>query len=68
MKVTLEIEDNQEGVALIEFLKQLPFVKLKELSKKETRRRSNIKIDSVFGIWQGREISKDSLRERAWRF
>ena len=68
MKVTLEIDENKEGRALLDFLKQLPFVKLRELSGKKSKTKTDIKLDSIFGIWKGREVSKVSLRERAWRF
>ena len=67
MKVTLEIDENKEGRALLDFLKQLPFVKLREPLEKKSKRKADIKLDSIFGIWKDREVSKDSLRERAWR-
>ena len=63
MRVILEIENNKEGKALINFLRQLPFVKIRESqkSKKEP------KLEEIFGIWKDRDITKEKLREKAWR-
>ncbi len=63
MQVILEVESNNEGKALIIFLKQLSFVRIKEYqsSKKEH------KFEEIFGIWKDRNITKETLREQAWK-
>ncbi len=46
MKIVMEVEDTNRGKALLEFLKQLPFVKIK--STRKTRK--GIQLNEVFGI------------------
>ena len=63
MRVILEVENNKEGRALINFLKQLPFVKIKEPQKSKKEH----KFKEIFGIWKDRNITKEKLREKVWR-
>ena len=63
MRFILEIENNKEGRALINFLKQLPFVKIRESQKSKKEH----KFEEIFGIWKDRDIAKEKLREKAWR-
>jgi len=63
MRIILEIENPEMGKALINFLKQLPFVKMKRTRK--FKKKTN--IEEIFGIWKGREISQKTIREKAWR-
>jgi len=63
MRIILEIENTEMGKALINFLKQLPFVKMKRTRK--FKKKTN--IEEIFGIWKGREISQKTIREKAWR-
>ena len=66
MHIILEIKDNKEGKALIKFLRQLPFVKIGETQKRR-KNRNVLKIEEIFGIWKDRDITKERLREKAWR-
>ena len=63
MRVILEVENNKEGRALISFLKRLPFVKIQESQKSKKEH----KFEEIFGIWKDRNITKEKLREKAWR-
>jgi len=63
MRVILEVENNKEGRALINFLRQLPFVKIRESQKSK----KGHKLEKIFGIWKSRDITKEKLREKAWR-
>ncbi len=63
MKIVLELKNNREGKALIYFLKQLDFVKIKE----EKNKQDTHALDELFGIWKDKKINKESLREKAWR-
>ena len=63
MKVVLEVENSKEGRALINFLKQLPFVKIQKFSKSK----KEYELKELFGIWKDRNVTKESLREKAWR-
>ncbi len=65
MKITIEVEDSKQGEALLQFLSQLPFVRIKR--KNGHTRKASKKINEIFGIWKDRDISKHWLREKAWR-
>jgi hypothetical protein len=64
MRIILEVEDNKEGRALMQFLKQLSFVRIEETQK---QRRKRLKFEEIFGLWRNRNITKEKLREKAWR-
>ena len=66
MRIILEVENNKEGRALMNFLKQLPFVRIEE-TQKQRREKNRLKIEEIFGIWRNRDITKEKLREKAWR-
>ncbi len=66
MRVVLEVEDSKKGYALINFLKNLSFVKIEDTFKRK-RKKNKFKIEEVFGIWKDRDLTKEKLREKAWR-
>ena len=66
MRFILEVEDSKEGQALMKFLRQLSFVRIGE-AHRGRRHKKKAKIDESFGIWRGREVTKEILREKAWR-
>ena len=59
MRIILEVEDNKEGRALMQFLKQLSFVRIEETQK---QRRKRLKFEEIFGLWRNRNITKEKLR------
>ncbi|MDL1971373.1 MAG: hypothetical protein LWW94_10515 [Candidatus Desulfofervidaceae bacterium] len=63
MQIILEVENNKEGRALINFLRQLPFVKI----QKSQKHKKEQKLEEIFGIWKDRNLTKETLREKAWR-
>ncbi len=63
MEIILEIKNNKEGKALINFLKQLPFVKIRNSNKLK----SGQEFEKIFGLWKDRDITKEKIRENAWR-
>jgi len=65
MKIIIEVDDSRQGKALLQFLSQLSFVRIKR--KDGHSRKASKKINELFGIWKDRDISKDWLREKAWR-
>lgn len=66
MRFILEVEDSKEGQALMKFLRQLSFVRIGE-ARRGWRHKKKAKIDEIFGSWKDREITKEILREKAWR-
>ena len=65
MKIIIEVDDSRQGKALLQFLSQLPFVRIKR--KDGNPRKASKKITELFGIWKDRDISKDRLRRKAWK-
>jgi hypothetical protein len=63
MQFIVEIENNKEGRALVAFLERLPFVKV----RKSQVLKNEQKFEEIFGIWKNRDISKEKIREKAWR-
>ena len=69
MKIVINITDDKKGKTLIEFLKELSFVNLDKINddKKLNKNEKTDDFYKLFGIWKNREITKESLRESAWR-
>lgn len=67
MRIILDIQDNERANALVELLKQLPFVKIEKGREKRITNKKLKALDDIFGIWKDRNISKGSLRREAWR-
>jgi len=48
--------------------KILLFQKLEEVSENlDTQQNKKIPIESAFGLWKNRNITKEILREKAWK-
>jgi hypothetical protein len=65
MRVIIDIEDNKKGKSFIEFIKKLPFIKFQVKDNAKKKRKGE--LNELFGIWEKRDITKESLRENAWR-
>lgn len=63
MKVLIDIQDDKKANGLLAFLKEIPFVRI----EKKVSARKKTKLDELFGLWRNRNITKESLREKAWR-
>ena len=77
MEATIKIDDRKNFQSLINFLKS---VKIDVISSEEPMQQEQIKseipkskftswadFEKHLGIWQGRNITKETLRKRAWR-
>jgi len=67
MRIILDIQDNERANAFVELLKQLPFVKIQNGVKRRMTSNKVKALDDIFGIWKDRDISKGSLRRKAWK-
>jgi hypothetical protein len=67
VRVILDIQDNERANALVELLKQLPFVKIEKGREKRKTNKKLKALDDIFGIWKDRNISKGSLRREPWK-
>jgi hypothetical protein len=64
-KILIDIKDKSKAHIVISLLKELPFIEFTELGKtNKTREPSDFR--SLFGIWKGREVTLDDLRQKAW--
>jgi len=50
----------------VEVLSQLSFVKIEKGREKKITKKKIKALDDIFGIWKGRNISKESLRREVW--
>ncbi len=63
-KLIIDIKDKSKEKTFIDFLKSIPFITVQEKSK--TGIKSKKEFRKLFGIWMGRDVSQDALRDRAW--
>ena len=65
--VVLNIKNEEKGKFLLEFLKQVEFIDIKELSHKKTEKKEKNSFRELFGIWKDRNISLETIRKKAWK-
>jgi len=70
-RIVIQVEDKEKSKMLLELLKALDFVNLVEIGKKEnektnTRQENSSYFFSLAGLWTDREISLESIRQKAW--
>jgi len=63
-KVIIDIMDKSKEKPFLDFLKSLPFIKVQEDFFEKTGGENNLK--EIFGIWKGRDITQDEIRNKAW--
>ncbi len=64
-QITIRIKDKHKAQWLRELLKSLDFVDLVDERNSELQA-DNTDFFAMAGIWQGRDISLDSIRQKAW--
>ena len=62
-KIIIDIKDKSKENLLLDLLKELPFI---EIKKSSWDKKSSLEFRKLYGIWKGRNISKDDLRKKAW--
>lgn len=71
-QITLRIKDKKKAQTLLDFLKSLDFidsVSEKDLSVEKTVNENGEKdFFSMAGLWAGRDITLQSIREQAWPY
>lgn len=68
-QITIQIKDKSKARVLVSFLKTLEFVE--NVSSGNLRAgKANVSKDAEFlalaGLWAGRDISLETLRDKAW--
>jgi len=65
-KILINIKDKSKAHIVVSLLKELPFIEFRQLGKTNTTREPS-DFRELFGIWKGREITLDDLRQKAWQ-
>ena len=60
----LTIKDDKKGKALMDFLKKIDFIEIHTEEKKPKKTEDD--LFALAGIWKGRNITKKSIRKKAW--
>ncbi len=65
-KILINIKDKSKAHIVISLLKELSFIEFRELGKaSKTGKASDFR--ELFGIWKGKEVTLDDLRQKAWQ-
>ena len=65
-KILIDIKDKSKARIVISLLKELSFIEFREVGKtNKTGKPSD--FQKLFGIWKGRELTLDDLRQKAWQ-
>lgn len=71
-QITIRIKDKKKAQTLLDFLKSLDFIESvseKDLSVEKTINENREKdFFSMAGLWAGRDITLQSIREQAWPY
>ncbi len=68
--IVIKIEDEENKRFLLNLLKHFKFIKNLDEIEALSENKKNLSIEDIkecFGIWKDREITKDDLRNKAWR-
>jgi len=65
-KILIDIKDKSKENIVVSLLRELSFIEFKELRKADKIRRTS-DFRKLFGIWKGRKITIDDLRQKAWQ-
>ncbi len=65
-RLVLTIKDDSKSKTLVDLLHELAYVEVEEQETvKVHTHKPNIR--KLFGIWKGRDISRETIREKAWK-
>jgi hypothetical protein len=65
-KILINIKDKSKVHIVVDLLKGLSFIEFRELGK-ENKIGKTSEFRELFGIWKGRDITFDDLRQKAWQ-
>ena len=69
-QITIQVKNKQKAQALIEFLKAMDFIEdvtASDLSAFKPKSRTSDKdFFALAGLWAGRDVTLDSIRQKAW--
>ena len=65
-KILINVKDKSKAHIVVDLLKELSFIEFKELGRaNKIVKASNFR--ELYGIWKGREVTLDDLRQKAWQ-
>ncbi len=74
MEFVVQIQDQYKALKLVEFLRAFDFVKIiqtdnanEKIVQHENTVENTVDFFSYAGLWANREITVDTLRQKAWR-
>ena len=65
-RLVINIKDKTKEKALINFLRELPFIDIEETTVENKNKAANSDIRKLFGIWKDRNVTLHEIREKAW--
>ncbi len=65
-QILINIKDKSKAHIVVDLLKELSFIEFRELDKANKIGKDS-DFRELFGIWKGREITIDDLRQKAWQ-
>ncbi len=71
-RIVVQVRDKEKAKVLFELLTALDFVdsvktsETEEIEADSTIREETLDFFSLAGLWQGREVTLESIRQKAW--
>lgn len=65
-QITIHISNKEKADLLLQLLRSLDFIDVVEVEDHKVTEESEADFFALAGIWQGRDITQDSLRQMAW--
>jgi len=68
-KITIQVKDRNKAAILFELLQSLDFVELVSINQDQAETVTENQYADFFslaGLWEGRDIQLDTIRQKAW--
>jgi hypothetical protein len=65
-QILIDIKDKSKAHIVVDLLKELSFIEFRELDKANKIGKAT-DFRELYGIWKGREVKLDDLRQKAWQ-
>jgi len=65
-QITIHITNKEKADLLLRLLRSLDFIDVVEVEDHKVTKEAEADFFALAGIWQGRDITQDSLRQTAW--
>jgi hypothetical protein len=65
-QITIRVPNKEKARLLFDLLRSLDFVDVVETTDQSQIEGSDDEFFALAGLWKGRDITQDSLRQKAW--